>query len=517
MLMSWLMFWRRNPKPSRCPESRVCRPQPRRFRPRIEALEDRTLLSSYSAASVSDLIADISAANKAGGTSIITLTAPATSPYVLTAVNNTTNGANGLPVIGANKGVNLTILGNGDTIERSSAAAFRLFDVAAGSALTLQNVTLQDGLAQGSGSAADGGAIYNQGTLTLTGVTVQSNTAQGSNGVNGVVTSKPTRNQSLNGQAGADAAGGGIWSSGSVTLQGGTTLQGNQACGGNGGAAGNVGSTYGNGGAGGGGFGGGLYEAGGSVSASNTTLSGNYARGGAGGGEQTAPAVAASSPPTNTTGIGGKGSGGALYVAGGTLGLTGGTVQSNQALGGAGGNFYFYGAVAEPGGEGSGGGLYVASGTVTLDTVNLASNIAYGGAAGNDSNNFPTSGYDSGYGGKGLGGALYVLGGSVTLTGDTAINNGAWGGSSGSYVLSAGSLGIGEGGAIYNWGGKVTVSSSTVSTNVASVGHGGGIYNAAAGTLDVLAQSTVKNNGDDLYNLGTASISGDSTIGVTGP
>ena len=54
----------------------------------LEHLEDRTLLSNYSAASVSALIADINAANTAGGANTITLTAPTTSPYALTAVNN---------------------------------------------------------------------------------------------------------------------------------------------------------------------------------------------------------------------------------------------------------------------------------------------------------------------------------------------------------------------------------------------------------------------------------------------
>jgi hypothetical protein len=78
----------------------------------------------------------------------------------------------------------------------------------------------------------------------------------------------------------------------------------------------------------------------------------------------------------------------------------------------------------------------------------------------------------------------------VTLTGETVTNTEAWGGGNGSYVLSAGSPGVGE---------------------------GGGIYNAAAGMLFVINQSTVTNNRDDLYNLGTASISGDSTVGVTGP
>src|SRR6516164_886117 len=153
--------------------------KPPRFRPQLEALEDRMLPSTYSAATASDLIADINAANLQGGANTIVLTAPATSPYVLTAVDNTTDGPTGTPVI--QQGDNLTIVGNGDTIERSATVAFRLFDVASGASLTLQNVTLQGGLAVGSGSAADGGAIFNQGTLILSGATVQNNTARGSN------------------------------------------------------------------------------------------------------------------------------------------------------------------------------------------------------------------------------------------------------------------------------------------------------------------------------------------------
>ena len=103
------------------------------------------------------------------------------SLYVLTAVDNTTDGATGLPVIAAND--NLTIIGNGDTIERSTAAgtpAFRLFDVAGGAALTLENLTLQGGRAYWLGGVGVGaGPSIALGSLTLNGVTVQGNTAEG--------------------------------------------------------------------------------------------------------------------------------------------------------------------------------------------------------------------------------------------------------------------------------------------------------------------------------------------------
>jgi hypothetical protein len=135
-------------------------------------LENRVVLSTFYAATASDLIADINAANTAGGANTIVLTAPTTSPYDLTAVNNTTDGATGTPVIfGRTRRVaadNLTIVGNGDTIERSAASgtpAFRLFDVAGGASLTLENMTLQNGLAYGAGAAAQGGRRTQPGRL----------------------------------------------------------------------------------------------------------------------------------------------------------------------------------------------------------------------------------------------------------------------------------------------------------------------------------------------------------------
>src|SRR5262249_42236464 len=147
--------------------------------PGLECLEARAVPASHTAASVPDLIEAIYAANLTAEADTITLAAGRT--FTLTAVDNTTDGATGLPVIAA--GEDLTIVGNGATIERSTATgtpAFRLLDVAAGGSLTLQNLTLQGGLFYPAfGQSAQGGAVYIQGALTLSDVVVQNNKAHG--------------------------------------------------------------------------------------------------------------------------------------------------------------------------------------------------------------------------------------------------------------------------------------------------------------------------------------------------
>ena len=75
----------------------------------------------------------------------------------------------------------ITIQGTGETLTRTGAAAFRLFQVTAAGNLSLRNLTLSNGLAQGGaggasvnaggGAAGLGGAVYNQGTLTVSGST----------------------------------------------------------------------------------------------------------------------------------------------------------------------------------------------------------------------------------------------------------------------------------------------------------------------------------------------------------
>ncbi|GIW45064.1 MAG: hypothetical protein KatS3mg077_2346 [Candidatus Binatia bacterium] len=87
---------------------------------------------------------------------------------------------------------NITIQGNGATIQRSTtvtcnldgtaaAGEFRIFEVRSGATLTLQNVTVQNGCADGpiAPDAHDrsGGGILNLGTLTVTNCTISANSA----------------------------------------------------------------------------------------------------------------------------------------------------------------------------------------------------------------------------------------------------------------------------------------------------------------------------------------------------
>lgn len=320
----------------------------RSFRLSVEQLEDRTCPSNFSAATVSELIADINAANLAGGANTITLQAG--TDFTLTAVDNSWDGATGLPAI--TPGDSLTILGNGDTISRSTDSttpAFRLLDVYGGASLTLKNLRLTNGLADGSGGfAAQGGAIYNRGNLVLDGVNVAYNRAFG--GLYG------------------GAWGGGIFSSGNLTLEGGSTVQNNVAAGGPGSRAqGPTKLSPGHGGGPGGyAYGGGIYVADGTAILTGATVSGNTAQGGNGG-----PGLSS----YWRGGVGGNAYGGGIYVAAGTVAVTSTTLSGNAAQGGSSGSPY-----PTYSGGGFGGGLYAAGGTVTLRYDTVSQNSAtYGG------------------------------------------------------------------------------------------------------------------------------------------
>jgi CSLREA domain-containing protein len=128
--------------------------------------------ASYSVSTVSTLITAINSANASSEDDTITLTANIT----LTTADNLTDGGNGLPIIvSAATAGKLTIEGGGFTLSRSSAGAtpnFRIFEVASGAGLTLDNVTISNGSAAPTFS---GGGIQNNGTLNLLNSTITDN------------------------------------------------------------------------------------------------------------------------------------------------------------------------------------------------------------------------------------------------------------------------------------------------------------------------------------------------------
>lgn len=454
---------------SRLPRGHRSQRRPARRRPQLtlEQLESRTVLSAYTALDVPTLIADINAANAAGGANTITLAAPTTSPYVLTAVDNTTDGATGLPVIAA--GDSLTIVGNGDTIERSAAVgtpAFRPADVAAGASLTLGNLTLEGGLAQGSGVLAEGGGIYSQGTLTLNGAAVENNVAQGA----------------------YQSDGGAIYSYGALTLEGGTKIENNLALGGQ--FPANLYARFGNGLNGGTASGGGLYVAAGTATVTDSTLSGNIAQGGRG---------QSSIADYFFGGHGGSASGGAIYVgfdSDNAVVLMGDALSSNVALGGAGGGNGPYAKTAPltsfaAGGYGNGGALDMEEGTLlSVVDSSFSLNTAQGGQGGGGIALYTFDSESAGGGGNAAGGALIVAAETVSFSGGAIFSNTAQGGQGGNgdNGLDGGTPGAGgaaSGGGLFMAGGVYmaggTLTGVTISDNDATGGAGGIGYKGASG------------------------------------
>ncbi len=321
------------------------------------------------AASVTQLVADINYANSAGGDVTINLK-PGTT-FDLTSVNNTTDGGNGLPVVGGTKAVNLTILGNGDTIERVGSKALRFLDVSAGASLALDHVTLQGGWASGSYLTSFGGAVYNRGTLTVrNGSTLSANSA-GSGGsiynAGGTVTLSNNSNVS-----GIDNSGGTVTVSDCTLFgignSGGTVTVSNSTVYGITNASGTMtvsDSTVSGGSATSGGD---IYNAG-TLTVNSSTISGGNARWG-GGIYNLGTVTINSSTLTGNTAIHADypwslGDGGGIYNSGGTVTISNSTISGNT------GDAFV----------GSGGGIYNAGGTLTVENnSSITGNTAGDGA-----------------------------------------------------------------------------------------------------------------------------------------
>jgi len=264
--------------------------------------------------------------------------------------------------------------GRGVVIERDEQQAerFRLFDIDAGSALSLRGVTLRGGFAQGGGSRLGGaalgagGAIFNRGTLSIESSTLANNTAQGGGDT---VLATAFGGGGVGGDA--NAAGGGAPNGGTlealVGFGGGGRIPSDPPMFGGGGAgpgnAGSSGSTGGNGGfgagAGGGaasgvpGFGGGkgcaqfggsgagmggaIFNDAGTAVIFDSTLTNNVA-------------VGMLPPPECDPDTGGYGMGGAIMNYSGQVNVVFSTLAGN-AVGS-------YGAPSAAAGRNDGGAIY---------------------------------------------------------------------------------------------------------------------------------------------------------------
>jgi hypothetical protein len=289
-----------------------------------------TVLASGLSSTVS-LRDAINAADNTGGTATIVLASGAT--YDFTTADNNWYGPDALPPVA---GVSITIQGNGSTLQRDSsladtaATALRFFYVSGGlelpaGSLSLDNLTLTGGLAQGGngylggGGLGAGGAIFNQGNLTLDGVTLNDNQAiGGSSGIGSFAYGGGGM-----GQDGQTYNGGGFGGSFPVGAYGGagfiaTSMQG-------GGGGGFIASATGGDGGGDSGLGDGDGD-GGDGNGGDVNLGGN------GGGFGFGGAFGYNDAGGGGGGVGGGGGGG---TAGGGGGFGGG--GGNQFAGGFGG------------------------------------------------------------------------------------------------------------------------------------------------------------------------------------
>jgi LPXTG-site transpeptidase (sortase) family protein len=242
---------------------------------------------SFNASNATELIQAINDANTNGQDDTITLTAD----IVLTAVDNTTDGVNGLPSILSDGGHSLTIEGNGFSISRSGGTAFRIIHIATGANVFIRNVSIENGLASASALGTLGAGIYSAGTLTVENSTFSGNTATTISGLGaGIFMNRGNltlRNSYFTSNSGA--MGVAVYNYQNTATITGNTFAGNTATNG-GGAIGDensnttlINNTFsgnqapsGNGGA--------IYRLGGTSVMTNNTVTGNTAGSGGGGG-----------------------------------------------------------------------------------------------------------------------------------------------------------------------------------------------------------------------------------------
>jgi hypothetical protein len=150
-----------------------------------------------------------------------------TGDVTLTALDNNTLGANGLPVIDSD----ITIAGGGHAVSRDSEAEdFRIFFVDSGARLVLESLTVSNGAATpGAFYGAAGGAIYSEfGTVELFDSTLSYNNAEWGGAIFGGFASVYLLNSTLSGNY-ASESGGAVGTYDTFLVATNSTLSGNTA------------------------------------------------------------------------------------------------------------------------------------------------------------------------------------------------------------------------------------------------------------------------------------------------
>lgn len=285
---------------------------------------DCTLRDAITAANT-----DVATGGCAAGNGADTIRLPVDATILLTEIDNEIYGPNGLPAITSKVIIN----GNGSTVERDGAdetPEFRILTVMADGGLTLENLTISNGLFETAPYSAKGGGIRNLGSLTLTRSSVTGNTADLGAGIHSTG-SLILNNTTVSGNFGGDL-GGGIYNNG-VLIMNDSTLSNNEV------------SDFG---------GGILNQSSGTAMVTNSTISGNAdSFHGAGIGNFGTMTIINTMVSGNVdTGQGGSG----IWNLAGSLTLIDSTVKGNTA------------SLA------GGGGIFAAAGTVTVTGSTVCGN-----------------------------------------------------------------------------------------------------------------------------------------------
>jgi hypothetical protein len=241
------------------------------------------------------------------------------------------------------------------------------------------------------------------------------------------------------------------------------------------------------------GMGGAILNNGGTVALTGCTVVSNVAVGGAG--------YLNCIWPTNSAG--GVALGGAICNLTGSLAVTNCSFMANESIGGTGGRNSNYGAI---GGDACGGAIYSPGGSVTVQSSTFISQAVRGGLPGQGT---AVVSYQAG---SGLGGAIWVSNATAnfyngTFTGDIAV-----GADQLAYTV-AGSAGSGMGGAIFATNGAVNCAGCTFTGNNAAAGYNlkGGAGLAQGGAIWSHAALSVSQSGF----IGNQAIGkGNGSIGV---